>query len=157
VCDDADGELELVRVRLRQNSARPGKRENGNILVRGELIVASPEEPLDPAGGVSLRIADGLSLDVEHAWSSFECTSLRSGRVTCRNADRTEQVKFEPLSAKTSRMRFAVTLKRLGIEGPFAPDVIVRLTHDPPIPVIGIDRLGTIASCRVTRNALVCN
>jgi len=45
---------------------------------------------------------------------------------------------------------------RLDLMGSFQPDLTVRMTNDPPQAVEGIDRIGVVGNCTVTRNGMHC-
>lgn len=151
VCDDVDGLLDMRRASLRQsNSSR------GRVLVRGDILLSLPDDEFIAADGVAVQVLDGLDLNLSLVWDASECVTLKSGRVSCKSGDRRFQGRFKPLSKKVGRLSFAITFKNLNLAGPFAAPVMLVITDNPAIPVIGVDRVGMIGDCRETRNGLVC-
>ena len=154
VCDAGDSVLEIRRARVRQ-STKPA-RPNGEVQVAGDIVLGPGPDAFDPMGGVAFEIHDALGLSEVFAWTGAECDSLGSGRVRCRNASGDFTQLTEPLSATAGHVRFRLRFKRRDIVGPFAPPLDVRLVHSPPIAIEGIDRLGSIGACRITRNGMLC-
>lgn len=150
VCDDGDAELDLRRARVRS-----GKGAKGEILVKGEL--ALPTLPtFHPELGLEVQVVDTLTLDQTFVFVAADCISLKSGRITCKAADGHRTARFDPLAAKPGRLRFALRFQGLAITEPFAPAFLVRLTSGPATDVLGIDRVGSLDTCRVTAKALLC-
>jgi hypothetical protein len=104
-----------------------------------------------------VQITDGLALDYRAAFSADECREYRvSGRVRCKSHDRLTEARLMPRESALFGYQVALRSNKVTIQGPFAPPLTVRLTSDPPIPTAGIDRVGILASCRVTANGMVC-
>lgn len=149
-CDDIDAELDVRRARVR--AGKPGK---GEIIVKGELAVATGDF-FDPAAGVEIQVMDSLTLDRTFAFVAGDCRTLKSGRITCKSPDGAWTARFDPLKAKPGRVRFDLRFKGISITEPFAPPLLVRMTTDPPAAGAGTDRVGTIDDCRVTTKAMLC-
>lgn len=149
-CDDADAELAIRRARV-----RAGKAGKGEILAKGELTVG-PDLPFDPLLGVEIQVLDTLSLDRTVVFAAGDCHALRSGRVTCKTADGHATARFDPLKAKPGLVRFDLRLQGQTLTEPFAPALLIRITSDPPNAPLGIDRVGSVDTCRVTTKALLC-
>jgi hypothetical protein len=149
VCDSADADLDLRRARVRS-----GANQKGEILVRGEIPVASTTT-FQPALGFEVQILDTLTLDETFQFTAAECRTFQSGRVTCKSPDARRTANFYPLKAKPGQVRFALRFQSLSLTEPFAPALLVRLTT-PAAAVLGIDRIGIIETCRVTTKALLC-
>lgn len=149
-CDEDDAELDLRRARVRS-----GKNQKGEILVKGEVTVA-PLSGFQPALGFEVQIVDALALDRTFAFTAADCSSLQSGRITCKSADGRWTARFDPLRAKPGQVRFALRFQSLTLTEPFAPALLVRLTSDPATAVLGVDRIGSIDTCRVTTKAMLC-
>jgi hypothetical protein len=150
VCDDADAELDLVRARVR--GGKPGK---GEIIAKGEIVLA-PGTVLDPTLGVEVQVVDTVMLDRTFVFTPADCSTLRSGRTTCKTADGKWTARFEPLKAKPGHVRFSLRFQNLTITEPFAPALLLRITTDPGDGVVGIDRVGSLDACRVTPKSLIC-
>lgn len=150
VCDDADAELEIRRARV-----RGGKAGKGEILAKGELTVA-PDAPFDPVLGVEVQVVDTLSLDRTIAFAPGDCAALRSGRVICKTPDGRSTARFTPLKAKPGQVRFDLRFQGETLTEPFAPALLLRITTDPANAPLGIDRVGSLDTCRVTTKSLLC-
>ncbi len=149
-CDSDDADLTLRRGRVRD-----GKVGAGEIIAKGELVVG-PDAPFDPAQGLEVQIMDTVMLDETFDFVAADCRMLKSGRVTCASADGRSTARFDPLKAKPGHVRFSLRFKSLTLTEPFAPALLVRITTDPGHAVTGIDRVGTLDTCRVTAKALLC-
>ncbi len=149
-CDDVDAALDVHRARV--HAAKGG---TGDILAKGELETGA-DAPFDPALGLEVEILDTLTLDRTMTFAATDCRTLKSGRVTCRTSDGRAAARFEPLRAKPGRVRFDLKFRALALTEPFAPALLVRLTTDPASAVAGIDRVGSLDTCRVTTRALLC-
>jgi len=154
VCDETDAILDLRRARVRRDTRRT--RPNGDIVVTGHIVLASPADHFDARDGLLVRIRDGAGLDETFTWSSGECRHLGSGRINCRTADGDFRQLSEPLSAQEGRIRFRLRFNARAIAGPFVPGLDVRMVHSPAIERHGIDRVGGASSCRITANGMQC-
>jgi hypothetical protein len=54
------------------------------------------------------------------------------------------------------RIPFVVTLTGQDIRGPIAPNLLVRIINSPPMPTVGIDRLGAIDDCDTDPHGVSC-
>jgi hypothetical protein len=151
VCDDFDGMLDIRRASLRESD-----RQRGRIIVRGDIVLSLPDDEFDASEGVAIQLLDGAGMDFQFVWTPDECTELMNGRVICRDATRQFQGRFNPTKGDAGRVRFAITFKKLNLAGPIAPPLMLVITDGPAIPVVGVDRVGMINDCRVTKNGMVC-
>jgi len=149
-CDGTDATFDLSRGRVRD-----GKVGTGEIIAKGEVEVA-PDAPFNPALGIDVQIADGLTLDQTFIFTAADCRTLKSGRITCQTPDGRSIARFQPLKAKPGRVRVAPQFKSLTLTEPFAPPLTVRITTDPGEALTGVDRVGSIDTCRVTTKAMLC-
>jgi len=140
---------------VRRARIRGGKPTKGEILAKGEIALA-PDAPFDPLLGVEVQVVDTLALDRQFTFAPAQCSALRSGRIICKAEDGQATARFDPLRAKPGRMRFDLRFERLTLTEPFAPALLVRITTDPASAPVGVDRVGSLASCRVTIKALLC-
>jgi hypothetical protein len=122
---------------LRRARVRGGKPGKGEILAKGDLAVAA-DAPFDPLLGVEIAVTDTLALDRVFVFAPAECA------------------RFTPVKAKPGLVRFDLRFQKLTLTEPFAPALLVRITTDPPSAPLGVDRVGTLSSCRVTTKALIC-
>jgi hypothetical protein len=149
-CDDVDAALDIRRGRV-----RAGANQKAEIQVKAEVAVA-PGTSFVPAAGFEVQVVDALTLDVTVAFSAADCTTLKSGVVTCKTPDGRKTARFQPLKAKPGRVRVALRFQSLTLTEPFAPALVVRLTSDPGVAVLGVDRVGSIDTCRVTAKGMLC-
>jgi hypothetical protein len=116
----------------------------------------APDAPFDPLLGVDIQVIDTLALDRGFSFAPADCSALRSGRTVCKAADGQAVARFDPLKAKPGRIRFDLRFRNLTVTEPFAPALLVRITTDPATPGPGVDRVGSLSSCRVTKKSLLC-
>lgn len=152
VCDAADERLHLKRVHL---SATAGTRPSGKIVVRGSFV---PAQPIDAAGGLVLRVVDGVgALDEMVAFAPGDCSG-RPGRLACRDVTRQRRALVTTSHLQPNGYLVAITLEGLAQTGPFTPPIAVTLTSDPGVLIKGLDRVGQVeaAACRATPRRLRC-
>ncbi len=149
-CDDVDADIFLRRARIRGS-----KPTTGEILAKGEVELG-PEAPFDPLLGLDIQLVDTLHLDRRFTFAATECSALRSGRIVCKAPGGRATARFQPLRAKPGRIRFDLRFQGLTLTEPFAPALLVRITTDPASAPAGVDRVGSLSSCRVTAKALLC-
>jgi hypothetical protein len=104
-------------------------------------------------------VTDGLQLDRVIRFAPADCVRRSSGKVTCKrnDADGTLNATFAPHGDPATSIRFGLRATHLqGLAIPFGPPLTVRITNDPPGSPAGIDRVGGIATCRVTANGMIC-
>jgi len=155
VCDATDGVLAIRRARVRRSTAL--QRPNGEVIVTGDIVLGSGDDRFDPMEGVAVAIRDTLGLHEVFSWIDVECDTLNSGRVRCRNSSGDFQQLSEPLSGTPGRIRFRLRFRNRDIAAPFAPGLTMSLVHSPATSPLGIDRVGEIVDCRVTRNGMLCH
>ena len=149
-CDDDDATLEIRRARV-----RAGANQKAEIQLKAELVVA-PGTVFTPASGFEVQLVDALSLNATFGFSAADCSTLKSGRVTCKTPDGRRTARFDPLKAKPGRVRASFRFQSLTLTEPFGPPLVVRLTSDPATAGLGVDRVGSIDTCRVTAKAMLC-
>jgi hypothetical protein len=149
-CDDTDATaLQIKRARVRVSSSP------GNIVVKGEFQLTSPSDSFDASQGLEVEVLDDLSLDRVFTWPASSCINKSSGFVYCKSADRAWRAVFAPRGL--SAYRFTLTLNRLSnLSGPFAPPLTVRIAHNPGELITGVDRVGSIAACRLATKGMRC-
>ena len=154
VCDDSDGELNVVQAKLRRASS--ATHANGSVKLKGDFYAPAPDS-FGAASGITIAAADDLGFTISHTWASGECVTSGTGRVTCKSADKNFQGKFGPFTATPNVFRFNVTFKKQAIDSTrvFVGPVKVRLIYNGA-PVAGIDRVGTIIDCKAIGSGLSC-
>jgi hypothetical protein len=153
-CDDADAALAISRARVDGNTSTGPP--DGSITARGSVLRASPDDHLDAAGGIAVRITDGLSLDQTFLWAASDCVQLDSGSITCRSPDGQWIGYFTVRSGSPGRYSFRLGFGGVSSAPPFSSPLTVRVIDHPPQAVVGIDRVGTVANCTVTNNSIRC-
>jgi hypothetical protein len=152
VCDDTDAVLDIDSARVRRNR---NNRPTGDVLVKGSIVLESPDDVLDAAQGIAFRITDGAGLNLSFTWTAAQCT-LANGTLMCVTPVAIFTVENRPLSAMPDRIPFVVTLAGQDIRGPIAPQLSVRIINSPPVPTVGVDRVGTIDTCEVDPHGVSC-
>jgi len=153
-CDDNDAPLNLRRASLHRNTST--LRQNGSVFLSGDVRLAAPTDTFDASKGLVIRVTDGLALDRTFAFAPSDCRRRPSGFMSCTSADGHERASFVRSGKPPTRFRFRVTFDHLPLAGPFQPPLTVRLTDDPPVPIEGIDRVGVLGNCTVTKNGMHC-
>ena len=132
VCDDQDGVLDIRSARVREN--RSTHRPNGEVLVRGDIVLASANDVFDAAEGLDFRITDGALLDLSFHWDANSCETHATGSITCVTPDGVFQIESKPLTAQRGRVPFQLNVKHQNVVGPIAPSLLVRILDSPPVP-----------------------
>ena len=101
------------------------------------------------AAGLTVHVQDSLTTDFSHTFTPAECAE-GAGKILCISADRTFKLTLRALKPTPQVFRYVVTMKRVGLAGPFNWPVAVTITNG------AIDRAGEIVDCRVTNTSLVC-
>jgi len=153
-CDDADAVLTIRHARVHHDPTR--FEPNGSIVLQGDLALAAANDTFDATRGIALRVTDGSRLDTTLVFQAEDCQRLATGAVSCRSPDGHAQGSFVPYGDPPTRYGFALRLDHLALSGPFQSSLTVRLTDDPPVPVEGIDRVGAVGDCVVTRSQMRC-
>ena len=129
VCDDADAPMNIRRARVRRSDGK-----GGHIIVKGEILLASPADALNVAEGLAVQVRDALNLDEIFTWTGAECQQRpTSGRIRCRNATGVMKGALRP-HGSGQRLRFSFRFQPLNLPGPdmpFEPDLTVRMTDSP--------------------------
>jgi hypothetical protein len=149
-CDDQDATLEPRTLVVKADTSDSA--DNGSVRVRGSVEIALPGDRLFFSEGLLLRISDGSGFEETDVFQQGACGPPSSGRWVCLKNDHAGQATFRQQRATPTVWRFAVTVKRLAITGPFgAAPITVAIRSDG-----GIDRVGTVAPCVGTPTKLVC-
>ena len=154
VCDAKDGRLDIRRARVREN--RNSHRPNGQVIVRGDIVLESANDGFDVSQGLAFRVSDGGLLNLSFDWDAAGCERLTNGSVKCVTPDGVFKVENRPLSAMPGRIRFLLNFKRQDIHGPIASSLEVQIINAPPVPILGIDRLGEISDCDPEPHGVSC-
>jgi hypothetical protein len=149
VCDAADAELEGTKIRLRRNAS--GNGDKSSIKAQGFFFTAPPVDVFHPLAGFSVRVQDGVTLDLTRAFAGASCVAV-GAKTKCKSADRSLQAIFRPLPSSPQVVRFSLVMKRLGLLGPFNGPVHVTLTETGT----AIDRAGSITDCVLKITGLAC-
>jgi hypothetical protein len=128
--------------------------------VRGRLATRSAADAFTHAEGLAVRIRDFGFLDEIVEWLPAECATLANGRLRCRKSagPRVEAVLRPIVGAPPGRTTYAVRVRMdgLSLQGPLDEGVVVVLADRPGELVRGIDRFGTVASCRARVDGEIC-
>jgi hypothetical protein len=145
----AETSLSVEFVRLR--GQKPG-RANGRIALRATFSTTPPDDVLDASSGFQLVMTDGATLDQTVVWASSDCEPTSRGGFVCRLPVLLWKLRLDPVRGSASSWRATARMKRLAVDGPFAPPVSVRITTDGLF-----DRVGETANCTTSANgALTC-
>ncbi len=154
VCDDHDGDLGIRHLRVRQNTAAPGRRPTGHVILSADVVAISALADLDITGGFLVTIADGTGLDEQLLWNASDCRR-RATSIVCRDPSRRVRARIT-VAATTGSLRIRIVAERRDLTGPFTIPLTARLVHAPPTPLSGIDHVGGADACRLTQNAVLC-
>lgn len=149
VCDPAEATLNLTRVTVKRDSSISG--DNSSVKAKGDFDTAPPGDVLTATAGMAARVADDLDTVVTRVWTPAECVQPKPDKIDCASIDRTAKLKVKALRGTPSVFRFTMTLKQVGLPGPFDEPVALTLTNGETF-----DRLGAIVDCRQTNSGLVC-
>ncbi len=156
-CDDSDGPLNLLQLKLRSVSNE--EKPNGSLSGRGEIFT-------DPAHGdvfthlqgITIKVRDSLPPDLGgplnygFTFQPADCTVTNAlGRVRCEALDGSAKALFRPIRTVPSLVRFSFKLKRQVIHGPFKAVMRVTIAYGS-----GIDRVGPIDECKSSNRAALC-
>lgn len=149
VCDDADAPLAVRSLALKADTSASSA--NGSVKVKGSFTLAGPGDVVFAATGLALRIRDGLGFDQTYAWGQGECGMVALHQWVCLATARGMKGGMKASRSAPTTYRFTLSVKGLALSGPFAGPVSATISQD-----FGIDRVGTIATCRPTATRLVC-
>lgn len=148
VCDDADTELNTTKLTLKRDSSATN--DSSSIKGKGDFFTSPPVDVLTAAAGIGIRVQDNLITDFSHTFTPEQCNENAVGKILCISADKKLKLTLRALKPTPQVFRFVLTMKRVGLVGPFNWPVTVTMTNG------AIDRTGQITDCRVTNTALVC-
>lgn len=144
-CDPDDTPLVITRAVLKGSGH--SLRRAASVFFRGRF--AGPVPLADV--GLAVRLHDALNLDRAFHLSPGQCTGGNPGHVTCVTLTGGARVSVEMRArrAQVSGYEFTVRIRGLDLAAPFAPPVTLDVAQ--PDLVTGLDRVGSIAFCRVSQ------
>jgi len=139
ICDPVDAKVELGEATLRRSSdpAQP----NGRIALKGTFTMGPDEGPLSDAGGISVRVTDGLGLDYTATWTAGSCVDSGT-MIRCRSGSGWLRGTFSQLPLGNGQYGFSIILQRLDVHGMLQGPVTLDIMHGD-----NIDRVGTLDAC----------
>lgn len=146
--DPADAVLSITKIRLRRNSASQG--DKSSIKATGFFVTEPPSDTFDPRNGFSVRVVDGVGLDISRSFAAADCQAAGL-KTKCKTPDRALQAVWKPL-ATPEVIRFSLVLRKLGLPGPFNGPVELTVTEAGT----SIDRHGIVADCVLKITGLAC-
>lgn len=152
-CDPIDADLNLLRVKIRQNTQSPGN-ENGVIIVKGDFRTRPTNgDTFSTASGISAHVEDAATLDQTFAFTAGECVSSpTTGRSKCLSATSPWSATFKRAGKNNpDSIKFTLRFRRRATEPPFLYPVTVTLTHDG-----ATDRVGDVEECRASGQGYLC-
>ncbi|HEV7732922.1 MAG TPA: thrombospondin type 3 repeat-containing protein [Candidatus Binatia bacterium] len=147
VCDGADAELNTTKLTLKRDSSPTN--DSSSIKGKGDFFTAPPVDILTAASGITIHVQDSLHTNFSHTFTPAECAE-GGGKILCVSTDKTCKLTLRALKPTPQVFRYVLTMKRVGLVGPFNWPVVVTMTNG------AIDRAGEIVDCRVTNTSLVC-
>jgi hypothetical protein len=148
-CDDADAELNITVLQIKRDTS--ANNDNSAVKVKGDFIITPPNDRVLAANGLALRIQDALGLDATYTWAQGECGLVSSLKLLCLSLDHRFKAKFSPIKATPTVYKFSITVKRVGLNGPFSGPVTATVSQD-----FDIDRVDTVVDCRLSTTKLTC-
>jgi hypothetical protein len=149
VCDPADAELNPTRLTLKRDGSASG--DSSSIKAKGDFLLSPPVDVLGAAAGIAVRVRDTLATDRTRVWAPGDCVSRTTpAKIVCVSPDRTAKIALRAIKTTPTVVKFVVTLKRVGLAGPFHGPVDVTISQG------AFDRFGPIADCRVSDTTLAC-
>jgi len=136
--------IEEARATIR--ASRPG-RGDGSILAKGSFTIASEDEAIVAADGLSLDVTDAGTLAVSAAWPGANCRQSSSGSIRCQSADHSALAKLKRLG---STYRFSIKLRGLVDEDAAVAPVTLRLSHGET------DRAAELTLCTLKNGKASC-
>lgn len=123
----------------------------GRIMIKGNLLTGQfgPNDAIVPPSDFSIRVTDGLNLDVVVDVAASSCAVKPNGAVICQNAAKTYRVRFMPVKKTPGQYKYDIKLTNLDISAPQIGPVTLDME-------LGIPRAGTAGNCRVDNAKLTC-
>jgi hypothetical protein len=149
VVDAADAGLTITKIRLRRNSASQG--DKSSIKGTGFFVTEPPADTFDPRAGFSVRVVDGVGLDVTRTFAAADCKPA-GPKTKCKTADRSLQAIWKPLLDTPEVLQFTLVLKKQGLAGPFNGPIQLTITETGT----SIDRHGVVTDCVLKITGLAC-
>jgi hypothetical protein len=147
-CDSEDASLVLEDARLRRST---GSSPRGTIRAKGTLLTAPPADVLTSTAGITVTVIDGAALHQGIAWSAQDCVEVPSKSIACTSPDRSARLRLRTLQGSTALYGFRLAARRLPLAPPLVGPVTLVLTHGDLV-----DRVGGLASCRVSDSGVRC-
>jgi hypothetical protein len=130
---------DVTRVRIR--AARSG--DDGSIAVKGTFDTFPPDDAdFGAAGGITVRVTDGLDVDSTATWAAADCVTFPRGGIRCTGADGPRKARFKKRRGSATLWRFTLRMKRFTFQGPFRGPVTLAISDGT-----GIARQGAIVEC----------
>lgn len=149
VCDPRDAELNPTRLTLKRDTSEGN--DSSGVKAKGDFLLSPPVDVLGAAGGIAVRVRDTMTTDRVQTWAPGDCVEQAAPtKIVCLSPDRTAKITLRALKATPTVVKFVLTLKRIGLAGPFDAPVEVTITNGV------FDRFGEITDCRVSDKTLVC-
>ncbi len=152
VCDDEEGPLNPIRVRMKANFSVTA--DSSNVSTKGDFVTLLPGEVFpDGNGDVTISISDSAPVPTvrTHTFTTAECKITTTARK-CRTLDKLIKGTFKTSSSQPKVWKFSVKFKKATLGGgPFVGPAIVTLTYGP-----AIDRVGDVSDCSTSFSGLVC-
>lgn len=149
VCDPRDAELNPTRLTLKRDSSAAN--DSSSIKAKGDFLLSPPVDVLSAAAGIAVRVRDTMTADRLHAWAAGDCVQQAAPtKIVCVSPDRTAKITLRAVKATPTVVKFVLTLKRIGLTGPFDGPVEVTVSNG------AFDRFGPIGDCRVSDTTLAC-
>ena len=121
---------------------------NGRIALKGTFTMGSDEGPLSDAGGMSVRVTDGLGLDYTATWTAGSCVDSGT-MIRCRSGSGWLRGTFSQLPLGNGQYGFSIILQRLDVHGMLQGPVTLDIMHGD-----NIDRVGTLDACGTSTPAV---
>jgi hypothetical protein len=146
-CDPVDATIVVKRA-----VAWPKRDKPAHIKAHGTLKtgVYGAADALDPSGGFTVRVTDGLTMDVSSSVAGALCRKSHIGTIDCRDDERIRLV-FLPTRKTPGQYRWSLYLRNLDFVKPQAGPLTVTITDSHMI-----DRVGTAPMCRNAETGLPC-
>jgi hypothetical protein len=148
-CDDDDAALVITALQLKADTSATS--DNGSVKVKGTLSVAAPGDYLFYSEGLDLRVQAGLGFDATYGFADARCGMVAVGRWLCLGDDHHSKATLKAIKSTLTTYRFTISFKKIALAGPFEGPVTATVSGDH-----AIDRVGTIATCKVAPTKLSC-
>lgn len=149
VCDPRDAELNPTRLTLKRDTST--NNDSSSIKAKGDFLLSPPVDVLGAAAGIAVRVRDTMTTDHVQTWAPGDCVEQPAPtKIVCLSPDRTAKITLRAIKATPTVVKFVLTLKRVGLAGPFDAPVDMTISNG------AFDRFGPIGDCRLSDKTLVC-